>query len=142
MRRDHAVAREITERMDDNPRDVAYGPLLQPTYRALTQALVDPAYWPRAKAEGEAFERRTGLMDLMRVLHPEPDAAALIEDLDEVRKRSYSTWDLLLWTKSLAYLRRDPAFEDYLRRNGILAYWKRHGFPRQCRPRGDGAVCE
>lgn len=142
MRGDHAVAREMVERMDDNPRDIVYGPMLEKTYRAATRALVDPAYWRQAKAEGLAFEQRTGLMDLMRVLHPDADAAALIEGLDNVRKRSYSTWDLLLWTKSLAYLRRDPAFQDYLRRNGILDYWKRHGFPRQCRPQGDGAVCE
>lgn len=142
MRGDHAVAREMMERMDDNPRDIVHGPMLQKTYGAVTRALVDPAHWPQAKAEGRAFEQRTGLMDLLRVLHPDPDAATLIDGLDDVRKRSYSTWDLLLWTKSLAYLRRDPAFQDYLRRNGILAYWKKHGYPRQCRPQGEGAVCE
>lgn len=142
LRGDHAAARRTVQRMDDNPRDAVHGPMLQKTYRAATRALIDPAYWPQAKAEGLAFEQRTGLMDLMRVLHPDADAAPLIEGLDNVRKRSYSTWDLLLWTKSLAYLRRDAAFQDYLRRNGILDYWKRHGFPRQCRPRGDAADCE
>jgi hypothetical protein len=81
-------------------------------------------------------------MNFLRVLAPRPDARVLIAGLDNVREREYSTWDLLLWTKDLAYLRRDPAFQDYLRDNGILAYWQRHGFPTQCRAQGDGAACD
>ena len=26
--------------------------------------------------------------------------------------------------------------------NGILAYWRKHGFPPQCRARGDVVSCE
>jgi hypothetical protein len=59
-----------------------------------------------------------------------------------MRKGSYSTWDLVLWEKEFAFLRRDPAFQDYLRRNGILDYWRKHGFPEQCHPQGEGAVCD
>ena len=68
--------------------------------------------------------------------------AQLIRGLEASRRRSYSTWDLLMWTRDLAPLRQDPAFDAYLRRSGILDYWKRHGFPAQCRPRGDGAACD
>jgi hypothetical protein len=59
-----------------------------------------------------------------------------------VRKRAYSSWDLLLWSEDLAYLRRDPAFQDYLRRSGILAYWQAHGFPAQCRKADANVLCD
>ena len=46
-------------------------------------------------------------------------------------------------SRHLAYLRRDPSFQDYLRDNGILEYWRKHGFPKQCRPHGnDAAICD
>lgn len=59
-----------------------------------------------------------------------------------MRKRDYSTWDLLLWSRDLPYIRRHPAFQHYLRDTGILDYWRKHGFPKQYRPKGDGADCE
>lgn len=109
-----------------------------------TEALLDPRRRPQAEAAMRTFEEQGGLMNFLRVLTPQAQANAteLIAGLDVVRERWYSNWDLLLWTKDLAYLRRDPAFQDYLRDNGILAYWQRHGFPMQCRPQSAGAVCE
>lgn len=144
-RKDYAEAARIAERDFGNEilRDTEAG-RLKASYVASSRALVDPAYWPRAEAEMRAFEEKTGLLNFNRVLMPDASAhaAELIRKLDVLRERSYSSWDLLLWTKDLAYLRRDPAFQDYLRDNGILAYWNKHGFPPQCRPRGDGAVCD
>lgn len=141
-RRDYAEARRIAETMGENPMDRENGARLERTNVAASIALVDPSHWPEAKAAGQDFEAETGLMDFLRVFHPDPDAAAIIRGFEDVRKRDYSTWDLLLWTRDLAYIRRHPAFQDYLRDNGILDYWRRHGFPKQCRPKGDGAVCE
>lgn len=141
-RRDYAEARRIAGTMGENPLDREHGPRLERTNVAASIALVDPAHWPEAKAAGQAFEAETGLMDFLRVLHPDPDVPAIIRGFEQVRKRDYSTWDLLLWTRDLAYIRRHPAFQDYLGDNGILDYWRRHGFPRQCRPTADGAVCE
>ncbi len=114
------------------------------SYIASSRALVDPSLWPQAEAEMRAFEAKTGLLNFNRVLMPDASdhAAELIRKLDVLRERSYSSWDLLLWTKDLAYMRRDPAFQDYLRDNGILDYWKKHGFPEQCRPQGEGAACD
>ena len=59
-----------------------------------------------------------------------------------MRKGSYSTWDLVLWEKEFAFLRQDPTFQAYLHRNGILDYWRKHGFPEQCHPQGVGAACD
>ena len=87
-------------------------------------------------------ERLSGLMNFLSVFDPDARPAQLVDGLQVVRERSYSSWDLLLWTKDLAFLRRDPAFQDYLRRTGILDYWKQSGFPPQCKPAGDGAICQ
>ncbi len=140
-RRDYAEARRVAETMGQNPLDRENGPLLERTHVAASIALADPARWPEAKAAGQAFEAETGLLDFLRVFHPDPDAAAIIRGFEKVRKRDYSTWDLLLWTRDLAYIRRDPEFQDYLRRNGILDYWKKHGYPSQCRPVATAVVC-
>ena len=144
-RKDYAGALRIAKVEIDGPRHPdAYAKQLAPGYIAASEALIDPSRWPRALAEFDAYEKATGMGNFSRVLAPTApgNAAPLIEELNRVRQRGYSTWDLLLWTKDLAYLRRDPAFQRFLHDNGILAYWRAHGFPSQCRPAGDGAVCD
>ncbi|MEL1263490.1 winged helix-turn-helix domain-containing protein [Pseudoxanthomonas putridarboris] len=144
-RRDYAAALRIAERdigAPDHPD--AYASRLAPGYVAASRALADPSLWPQAVAEFEKSEQSTGLTNFARVLTPDAPARAayLIRELNQIRQRGYSSWDLLLWSKDLAFLRRDPAFQEFLRDNGILAYWRKHGFPAQCRAQGDGAVCE
>ena len=144
-RKDYAEAARIAERDFGNEilRDTEAG-RLKASYVATSRALIDPGHWPQAEAEMREFEQKTGLLNFNRVLMPNASdhAAELVQKLDVLRERSYSSWDLLLWTKDLAYLRRDPEFQRYLRDNGILDYWKQHGFPPQCRPQGEGAVCD
>jgi TolB-like protein len=144
-RKDYAEATRIAERDFGNEilRDTEAG-RLKASYVATSRALIDPGHWPQAEAEMREFEQKTGLLNFNRVLMPNASdhAAELVQKLDVLRERSYSSWDLLLWTKDLAYLRRDPEFQRYLRDNGILDYWKQHGFPPQCRPQGEGAVCD
>ncbi|MCY7355393.1 MAG: winged helix-turn-helix domain-containing protein [Lysobacter sp.] len=140
-RRDYAEAQRYAEAMGENPLDRENGPRLERSHLAASIALADPTRWPEAKAAGRAFEAETGLMDFLRVFHPDADAAAIIQGFERVRKRDYSTWDLLLWTRDLPYIRRDPAFQRYLRRSGIADYWKKHGYPPQCKPRSGGATC-
>ncbi|MET0655505.1 MAG: hypothetical protein ABWY94_08040, partial [Pseudoxanthomonas sp.] len=144
-RKDYAEATRIAERDFGNEalRDTEAG-RLKASYVATSRALVDPSLWPQAEAAMRDFEDKTGLLNFNRVLMPDAGAHAadLIQKLDVLRERSYSSWDLLLWTRDLAFLRRDPAFQDYLRENGILDYWKKHGFPPQCRPQGNAAICD
>ena len=94
--------------------------------------------------EIEASEKEIGVWNFTRVLAPNASLSAgwFIGKIQGMRKRAYSSWDLLLWTKDLGWLRKDPAFQTYLRESGILDYWRKHGFPVQCRAAGDGAVCE
>jgi TolB-like protein/DNA-binding winged helix-turn-helix (wHTH) protein len=144
-RKDYAGAARIADRDFGNEilRDTEAG-RLKASYVATSRALIDPGHWPQAEAEMREFEQKTGLLNFNRVLMPNASdhAAELVQKLDVLRERSYSSWDLLLWTKDLAYLRRDPEFQRYLRDNGILDYWKQHGFPPQCRPQGGGAICD
>lgn len=138
-------ALDIAERLiGSNPQSDSMGAQLQPCYTAVSHALADPSSWPQAIAAIETCEASTRRWNFTRVLVPgaERDAADIIRQLEALRRRGFSTWDLLLWTKPLAWLRRDPAFQDHLRDSGILAYWQRHGFPTQCRPDGDGAACD
>lgn len=142
-RHDLAEALRVAEQEID-ASDASYGLLLKPGYIAAARALVDPSLWPQALAASEQFERQTGRLNFVRLLAPDAPAhaAEFIPQLDQNRVNFTSTWDLLLWTKELGYLRRAPAFQDYLRDSGILAYWRTHGFPQQCRPAGTGAVCD
>ena len=141
-RRDYSEAADIAQAMGQAGVPNDYEQILKPAYVAVSRALKDPTLWPLAEAPMRKFEQQTGLKNFLHVLSPDPDAADLIARLEIVRERSYSSWDLLLWTKDLAFLRKDPAFQEYLRENGILAYWRQNGFPRQCRARGDGAACD
>ena len=138
---DRAEAIASSMEVDDSRGD-SYVFLFKPSYVAVIGALRDPSRWPEARKAMAASERQTGLMNFLRVFDPQSKPADLVEGLAQTRRRAYSTWDLLLWTHDFPRLRRDPAFERYLRGEGILAYWKKHGFPSQCRPRGDGAACD
>ena len=37
---------------------------------------------------------------------------------------------------------KDPAFQRYLQRSGMAAYWREHGWPDVCRANGDGVTCD
>lgn len=134
-------ARRVSQRMDSTLPTREYERIFKPAYVAVTEALRDPSQWPKARAAMAESERRAGLMNFLRVFDPAEDQGKLIRELQVVRQRSYSSWDLLIWTRDLPLLRRHPAFQQELRRNGMLAYWQKHGFPSQCRPTAEGADC-
>jgi hypothetical protein len=131
---------EIAAREHPNEREA----LLAPGFVAASRALVDPTLWPQATAQFDQLERDSGLWNVARVVAPDAagHATKTTAHLVEARKRGYSSLGLLLWAKELAWLRRDPTFQHFLRDNGIVAYWRKHGFPSQCRMRGDEAFCE
>lgn len=145
FRRDYADALRAAEAYDAPNASDRYGAQLKPSSVLTSQALADPALWPQAVASMRQFERdNPGRMSFGMVFAPgaAANAPALIAGLADARRRNYSSYDLLLWTRDLAFLRRDPAFQAYLKDSGILAYWRKHGFPKQCRPQGDGAACD
>jgi TolB-like protein/DNA-binding winged helix-turn-helix (wHTH) protein len=138
-RGDLGAAATIADAIDQSAYDDAVS--LEPAYAATTAALRDPRRWPAAVAAMEAWEAQSGHMNFLRVLVPGADPAPLLADLATTRRRSYSTWDLLVWTRDTAFLREGPAFQRYLADSGIGAYWRRHGYPPQCAPRGEVVAC-
>jgi Tfp pilus assembly protein PilF len=42
-----------------------------------------------------------------------------------------------IWSPPFKALRNDPRFKDVLRRLRLVDYWKKHGWPDRCRPKGE-----
>jgi hypothetical protein len=57
------------------------------------------------------------------------DKAAAANKTDSAQ--SIISWELFPPT-----FRNSPGFKRVLEGNGVLAYWRQHGFPPQCRPLG------
>jgi len=133
-RNDFAAAREHVGQMaaDEHFRE---------SYLAATEALIDPQRWPQAEPLIEASERATGRYNFLRLLQPDPDLPNIIDALETVLKTGSSSYNLLLWNPESAALRRDPAFQDFLRRTHIIDYWRSKGWPAQCHAEGERAVC-
>ena len=134
-RHDYAAARESAAAM---PADEHF----HDAYVAVTEALIDAARWPEAETAIESSERETGRYNFVRLLQPQVDFRKVIEALEDVQKTGSSSYSLLLWNPEYAALRRDPAFQDFLRRTHIIDYWRSNGWPAQCRPEGGGARCD
>jgi len=134
-RHDYAAARAnaVLMPVDENFRDA---------YVAATEALLDPARWPQVEPLIEASERATGRYNFLRLLQPGADMAKVIAALEEVMQTGSSSYNLLLWTPESVALRRDPAFQDFLRRSHIIDYWRSNGWPAQCHAEGERAICE
>jgi TolB-like protein/DNA-binding winged helix-turn-helix (wHTH) protein len=134
-RHDYAAARKCAEQM---PTDAHY----REAYLAVTEALADPQRWPQVEPLIEASERATGRYNFLRLLQPDPDLPKIIDSLETVLKTGSSSYALLFWNPEYAALRRDPAFQDFLRRTHIIDYWRSNGWPAQCRADGERAICD
>jgi TolB-like protein/DNA-binding winged helix-turn-helix (wHTH) protein len=113
---------------------------------AAVAALRDPSRWPAVLPLIEQAERGSQYgqvpYDFTRLLLPQRDYARDIAALDAVQRSGYASYQWVFWQPESRELRRDPAFARYLRRSGLLAYWRERGFPAQCRAQGDGARCD
>lgn len=112
------------------------------SYVAVTAALADPSLWPAARKAIVLSEQPGNLFNWTRIFDPQPDIRRDIAGLEDAWRGGYTGFGEMLWSPQLANHRRDPAFQDYLRRNHIIDYWRRHGWPPQCRPEGSRAECE
>jgi len=111
-------------------------------YAAYVDALADASRWPTVLALIEASERKSGTPNLVRFDLPNHDAKSILALMDDCLHRGTPPVFIFLWLPEHQWLRRDPAFQDFLTRTHILDYWREHGFPPQCRPEGDGARCD
>jgi TolB-like protein/DNA-binding winged helix-turn-helix (wHTH) protein/Flp pilus assembly protein TadD len=111
-------------------------------YIAATEALVDPSRWPQVEPLIAESERATGRYNFIRLLQPHPDMARNIAALEQVMLTGSSSYNLLLWNPESTALRRDPSFQDFLRRTHMIDYWRSNGWPAQCHAEGERAICE
>jgi len=75
------------------------------------------------------------------IMMPNPDYGIVIAGLEKMLRDGWPSYYMLLWMPEYAAMRRDPAFQDFLKRTRLLDYWRERGFPAQCRADGDGALC-
>ena len=118
-------------------------PRWRDSYLAILDALENPSLWPAARARIRAAERPDdGQSNWGRVFDPRPDIPGDIAMLEQVWRKGASSMSSMLWNPELANHRRHAAFGDYLRRTGIIEYWRAHSWPQQCRPAGEAAACD
>lgn len=139
-RRDYATAARIALAL---PSDQPW----RDSEMAAAAALQDPSRWPAVLPAIEASERslRYGQVDydFTRLLLPVRDYRRDIAGLDAVQRAGYASYQWVLWQPESRELRRDPAFQAYLRDSGLIAFWREQGWPVLCRSDGgDGAVCD
>ncbi|MCL1635976.1 winged helix-turn-helix domain-containing protein [Luteimonas sp. SX5] len=139
-RGDRAAARRAVEAL---PQEVPW----RASELAALDAMARPERWPEVMRLIEANEAmaKDGMVpyDFTRLLLPQRDYARDIDGLDGVQREGYASYQLVFWQPESQALRRHPAFQAYLRRSGLLAFWREHGWPDVCRSDGrDGAVCD
>lgn len=138
-RRDYAEARRLAASLPAEDRWRA--PEL-----AAVEALQDPQRWPAVMALIEASETaqrgQPALYNFVRLLLPQPDIARDIAGLETVQRDGYASFNLVLWQVEYRAHRQHPAFADYLRRTGMEAYYRRHGWPDLCQPTGPTITCQ
>jgi TolB-like protein/DNA-binding winged helix-turn-helix (wHTH) protein len=138
-RRDYSTAQRLVEAL---PADLPW----RASELAAVAALRDPKLWPAVIPAIEQSERHSlyGQIpyDFTRLLLPVRDYARDIEGLDAVQQAGYASYQWVFWQPESRELRRDPAFQRYVQRSGMVAYWREHGWPDVCRGNGDGVTCD
>lgn len=133
-RHDYASAGKLVAAM---PRSEGF----RESYTVVTEALSEPRLWPQALPLIATSERANGGINVQRIMMPNPDYGIVITGLEKMLRDGWPSYYMLLWMPEYSEMRRDPAFEDFLKRTRLLDYWRARGFPPQCRAEGDGAVC-
>ncbi|HEY5805540.1 MAG TPA: winged helix-turn-helix domain-containing protein [Lysobacter sp.] len=138
-RRDYDTAQRLVEAL---PADVPW----RASELAAVAALRDPALWPAVVPAIEVSERhpRHGQVpyDFTRLLLPVRDYPRDIDGLDAVQRAGYASYQWVFWQPESRALRQDPAFQRYLQRSGMAAYWREHGWPDVCHADGASVACD
>ncbi len=138
-RRDYSTAQQLVEAL---PADLPW----RASELAAVAALRDPTLWPTVPPVIELSERHPlyGQVpyDFTRLLLPVRDYARDIDGLNRVQQSGYASYQWVFWQPESRALRQDPAFQHYLQRSGMAAYWREHGWPDVCHADGDGVACD
>lgn len=100
-------------------------------FNALYDALIDPREDPALAAEIKALFVENKASDRTYVL------------LNALGDYESPALVIIHWGDVLRGYRRSPAFKQHMRASGAYDYWRKHGFPPQCKPVGkDAFECE
>lgn len=109
-------------------------------YVAVTEALTDPTAWPQADAAiGERESTSRARPDRLRLYEPKPNAADILATFEPGDQQPGGN---LVWATGYARVRRDPAFQDFLRRMKFIDFWNVNGWPPQCKRDVSSAHCD
>jgi tetratricopeptide (TPR) repeat protein len=134
-RHDYAAASKLTAAI---PRSDGF----REAYTVVTEALSEPRLWPQTLPLISTSERANGGINVQRIMMPNPDYGIVITGLEKMLRDGWPSYYMLLWMPEYVAMRRDPAFQDFLKRTGLLQYWRANGWPELCRADGDGARCD
>jgi TolB-like protein len=112
------------------------------SYAGITEALADPARWTQVQPMIGTSERATGRVNTLRIMMPNPDFPVEIQGLETMLRNGWPSYYLLLWMPEYAAMRRDPAFQDFLKRTQLIDFWRSTRWPPRCHPQGDDARCD
>ncbi|HET7561822.1 MAG TPA: winged helix-turn-helix domain-containing protein [Rhodanobacteraceae bacterium] len=132
-RKDFSAARGFAAQLPDDAG-------LRKAYAAVTEALVDPAAWPRAEVAIGEHESALGKHPVrLRLFEPKPNAADVLATFEPGDQQPGGK---LIWTPGYAPVRRHPAFQVFIKQMKFIDFWNVNGWPPQCKPDGDGARCD
>ncbi|HET7223046.1 MAG TPA: winged helix-turn-helix domain-containing protein, partial [Rhodanobacteraceae bacterium] len=107
---------------------------------AVTEALIDPAAWPQAEAAiGEREFALGARPDRLRLYEPKSNVVEILATFEPGAQQPGGN---LVWAPGYTPVRRDPAFQDFLRHMKFIEFWNANGWPPQCKPDGNGARCD
>jgi tetratricopeptide (TPR) repeat protein len=109
---------------------------------AVTEALANPARWPEAAKLLDESEARAGRFNFARPLQPGYDPVKTIKGLEDILHGGFGSYWMMIWQPEYVGLRKTPEFQEFLRRNKLIGFWRSNGWPPQCKPDGDGARCD
>ena len=103
---------------------------------ALLEILAQPSAPPSALAD-EIVRAALSDEDSLFMQRARNRVQLWIGDYDSLAASPEVNTDMLVhWEPGFPQFRNSPAFKTMLDRLGVPAYWRKHGYPRQCRPVG------
>ncbi len=79
---------------------------------------------------------------MLELFHDLGDLDSLFETANALAGQGFAWIEKVLWGKDFRDVRKDPRFEELVRRRGMLDYWREHGWPDECSAAGDGIRCD
>jgi len=104
----------------------------------LRQTLLDALEKPEhSKRDIESIVRRCGAEEELMVRLGKAGVYLWLGAYDQVATAPDNTTDIIItWERFPASFRNSSGFKKSLERLGVVAYWRKHGFPPQCRAIG------